>query len=125
MHPIEKRQKRSLKRRVVAEIRLSRCQSTFKKNDTVLANTAVVADFPSETDSSTYTIASRKKERDEHSTRVIKVGVLSKTTISCKEGSKPGQTRHRHFRLTEEALEYLHQFSQVKLNRLILNTVNT
>lgn len=111
---------RTLKRQLLAEIRLSRSQGTFRKknneSDTIFANAAVAADVPpGETDSSTYTISNEpsKEKRDEHSTRVIKIGVLSKTTISHKEGSKRGQTRHRHFRLTEEALEYLHQFSQV------------
>ena len=45
----------------------------------------------------------------------LKMGLLSKTTIGRREGSKPGPTRQRHFRLTEVALEYLHLFSHVSL----------
>ena len=43
----------------------------------------------------------------------IKVGNLWKSSQSRKEGSQPGPVRVRRFRLTEEALEYFQQFSQV------------
>lgn len=43
----------------------------------------------------------------------IKSGQLLKTSRARSEGSKPGPTRLRRFRLTEEALEYLQQFSHV------------
>ena len=43
----------------------------------------------------------------------IKSGQLSKTSRARSEGSKPGPTRVRRFRLTEEALEYFQQFSHV------------
>ena len=43
----------------------------------------------------------------------IKIGNLSKSSQSRKEGSQPGPVRVRRFRLTEEALEYFQQFSQV------------
>ena len=43
----------------------------------------------------------------------IKSGQLSKTSRGRSEGSKPGPTRVRRFRLTEEALEYFQQFSHV------------
>ena len=46
----------------------------------------------------------------------LKMGLLSKTTVGRREGSKPGPTRQRHFRLTEVALEYFHLFSHVSLN---------
>ena len=44
----------------------------------------------------------------------IKSGQLSKTSRGRSEGSKPGPTRVRRFRLTEEALEYFQQFSHVR-----------
>ena len=45
---------------------------------------------------------------------VLKDGVLSKTTITYKgDTTKVGPTRQRHFRLTEGAIEYFHQFSLV------------
>ena len=44
----------------------------------------------------------------------IKVGNLSKSSQLRKEGSQPGPVRVRRFRLTEEALEYFQQFSQVR-----------
>ena len=43
----------------------------------------------------------------------IKSGQLSKTSRGRSEGSKPGPSRVRRFRLTEEALEYFQQFSHV------------
>ena len=43
----------------------------------------------------------------------IKSGQLAKTSYRHSEGSKPGPTRLRHFRLTEEALEYFQQSSRV------------
>ena len=46
----------------------------------------------------------------------IKSGNLSKTSRGRSEGSKPGPTRIRRFRLTEEALEYFQQFSHVSLH---------
>lgn len=42
---------------------------------------------------------------------VIKVGALSKTTFRRNKASRPGSTRYRRFRLTDEALEYLYSFS--------------
>ena len=115
-HPTERTH--TLEHKLLTEVCLSRSQDTFRKksNDAGFSNAEVAVEFPSgETNLSTYTNERSKEERDEHSTHVIKIGVLSKTTVSCsgKEGSKRGQTRQRHFRLTEEALEYLHQFSQV------------
>lgn len=43
----------------------------------------------------------------------IKSGQLLKTSRSRMEGSKPGPSRFRRFRLTEESLEYFQQFSHV------------
>ena len=40
-------------------------------------------------------------------------GHLMKTSRGRYKGATPGQTRQRRFRLTEEALEYFQQFSQV------------
>lgn len=58
---------------------------------------------------------------DEYGAGVIKVGLLTKTSkgrSSSRESSviRPGLTRQRRFRLTEEALEYFHYFSQVRIN---------
>lgn len=58
---------------------------------------------------------------DEYGAGVIKVGLLTKTSkgrSSGRESSviRPGLTRQRRFRLTEEALEYFHYFSQVRIN---------
>ena len=58
---------------------------------------------------------------DEYGAGVIKVGLLIKTSKGRSSGSRgessvnirPGITRQRRFRLTEEALEYFHYFSQV------------
>ena len=58
---------------------------------------------------------------DEYGAGVIKVGLLTKTSKGRSSGSRgessvnirPGITRQRRFRLTEEALEYFHYFSQV------------
>ena len=58
---------------------------------------------------------------DEYGAGVIKVGLLTKTSKGHSSGSRgessvnirPGLTRQRRFRLTEEALEYFHYFSQV------------
>ena len=52
---------------------------------------------------------SRDDLRDE-----IKSGQLQKTSRGRKADSKPGPTRLRRFRLTEEALEYYQQFSHVR-----------
>lgn len=65
------------------------------------ANPALTEDFPLST-----------RDADGDSKREIKRGVLFKTTVSRKEGSKVGQTRQRrHFRLTDEALEYENKFN--------------
>ena len=60
---------------------------------------------------------------DEYGAGVIKVGLLTKTSkrrgSSGQESSvivRPGLTRQRRFRLTEEALEYFHYFSQVRIS---------
>ena len=50
----------------------------------------------------------------------IKSGQLSKTSRGRSEGSKPGPTRLRRFRLTEEALEYFQQFSHVRINLIFI-----
>ena len=51
---------------------------------------------------------------DNEAVEVIRDGALSKTTITYKgETTKVGPTRQRHFRLTEGAIEYFHQFSLV------------
>ena len=47
----------------------------------------------------------------------IKSGHLWKTSCGRSKGSKPGPTRTRRFRLTEEALEYFQQFSHVSCHR--------
>ena len=58
---------------------------------------------------------------DEYGAGVIKVGLLTKTSKGRSSGkessvSRSGLTRQRRFRLTEEALEYFHYFSQVSKN---------
>ena len=61
-----------------------------------------------------YTNAAIAPLDDNEAVEVIKDGVLSKTTITYKgETPKVGMTRLRHFRLTEGAIEYFHQFSLV------------
>lgn len=83
---------------------------TTIRRPTLFSNSKVAVKLsPSSTDAAEHS----KDERDERDLCVIKAGVLSKTTISRKDQLKPGQTRCRHFHLTEEALEYLHQFSHV------------
>ena len=55
---------------------------------------------------------------DEYGAGVIKVGLLTKTSKGRRETLviRPGLTRQRRFRLTEEALEYFHYFSQARIN---------
>lgn len=49
--------------------------------------------------------------------RALKTGHLVKTSKSIGKKSTPGNSRQRKFRLTNEALEYLHTFSHVSLMR--------
>lgn len=110
-------QPRKLTLPFLTEIHLSRKRSTIMKRnhapEILKANaTAAVELPPPTTDHDTAGQSSGKGECTKGS-GVIKTGTLSKTTLSGKENSRPGQTRHRHFRLTEEALEYFHQFSHV------------
>ena len=80
---------------------LSRKLSTFRDQSfNRSANSASGAEFPS-------------FSKDDQEVTVLKVGVLSKTSQGREGDSRPGPTRQRRFRLTEEALEYLHHFSQV------------
>lgn len=58
----------------------------------------------------------REESNSKYHSNTLKMGLLSKTTMGRREGSKPGPTRQRHFRLTVAALEYLHLFSHVSLN---------
>ena len=74
---------------------------------TIIPNPEVTAVLLSE---STYV---DMLDKGGHCEGALKTGVLSKTSIGRREGSRPGPTRQRRFRLTEEALEYFHQFSHV------------
>ena len=74
---------------------------------TTIPNPAVTAAFLSE-----FTNADML-DKGGYCEGALKTGVLSKTSIGRREGSRPGPTRQRRFRLTEEALEYFHQFSHV------------
>ena len=67
---------------------------------------------------------------DEYGAGVIKVGLLTKTSRGRSSGretpvSRPGLTRQRRFRLTEEALEYFHYFSQVRLLFLSMDHIKS
>ena len=80
---------------------LSHKLSTFRDQSfNRSANSASGAEFPS-------------FSKDDQEVTVLKVGVLFKTSQGREGDSRPGPTRQRRFRLTEEALEYLHHFSQV------------
>ena len=93
----------------LTEPRFTHNRRTTIRRPTLISKVAVKLS-PSSTDAAEYS----EDERGGHSLcHIIKTGVLSKTTISGKDGSKPGQTRKRNFRLTEEAFEYFHQFSHV------------
>ena len=89
------------------ELQFSRERSPSGDVSTSFANPLVTLEFPS---SSANTATRGKHDNVEGA---IKTGLLSKTTIGRREGSRPGPTRHRNFRLTEVDLEYLHQFSHV------------
>ena len=92
----------------LTELRIGRERSPSQDPSITFANPAVTAEFPPP---STNTVT---EDVDKHCTEgAIKTGLLSKTSVARREGSRPGPTRHRHFRLTEIALEYLHQFSHV------------
>ena len=104
----------------ITELHLSRKRSIFKgrSNNRSLnfSNPAAVTvlEFPNRT-LSTDTVT---QDTDEYGAGVLKVGLLSKTSKgrSSKENTiRPGLTRQRRFRLTEEALEYFHHFSHVSL----------
>ena len=84
----------------IAELNLGRKLSIFRDQSlNYSANSVSGAEFP--------------LFRDEQEVTVLKIGVLFKTSLGREEGSRPGLTRQRRFRLTEGALEYLHHFSQV------------
>ena len=92
------------------ELQFSRERSPSGDVSTAFANPVVTAEFPS---ASTNTATKDILGKHDNVEGTIKTGLLSKTTIGRREGSRPGPTRHRHFRLTEVDLEYLHQFSHV------------
>lgn len=77
----------------------------------MFANPLVTAEFPSTSPSAEVEAVDDTNRK--HHDGAIKTGQLFKTTVGRKEGSKQGPTRHRHFRLTDIALEYLHLFSHV------------
>ena len=79
-------------------------------SSTTFTNPLVTEEFPSSSASVGEEIIDTDRMRHDGA---LKTGVLSKTTIGRREGSRSGPTRHRHFRLTEVALEYLHHFSHV------------
>ncbi len=88
---------------------LSRKLSIFRDQSGLnhSANSATGVEFPS-------------FSKDEQEVTVLKVGVLFKTSLGREEDSRPGPTRQRKFRLTDGALEYLHQFSQVSSYMYVL-----
>ena len=92
------------------ELKFSRERSPSGDVSTSFANPLVTAELPS---SSTNTATRDTPGKHDNMEGAIKTGLLSKTTIGRREGSRPGPTRHRNFRLTEVDLEYLHQFSHV------------
>ena len=55
----------------------------------------------------------------------LKIGTLYKTTLSRREGARPGPTRQRQFRLTEVALEYFHHFSHVCKTKVLERLTKT
>ena len=75
---------------------------------TTFANPLVTAEISPPTSE-----AGGEESDGKYQSNTLKMGLLSKTTVGRREGSKPGPTRQRHFRLTEVALEYLHLFSHV------------
>lgn len=84
----------------IAELNLGRKLSIFRDQSlNYSANSVPGAEFP--------------LFRDEQEVTLLKIGVLFKTSLGREEGSRPGPTRQRRFRLTEGALEYLHHLSQV------------
>lgn len=96
----------------LAEFQHNRKQSAArKKRASLQARISVAMEVPA----SNVDTATGDSDNDEHmSSRVIKTGALSKTTIrSGRKDSKSWHTRQRYFRLTEEALEYFHQFTHV------------
>ena len=96
----------------LADFQRSRKQSTArKKRASFPARVSVAMEVPAGSNVSTGTEGSGKDELT--GPCIIKTGTLSKTTISGKEDSKSWYTRQRYFRLTEEALEYFHQFTYV------------
>ena len=110
----------SLRRRLpfLTELSLGRKRTTIKKKSALFTNPAVAGNFPP-------VLSNDQRQglagEEENVPNVIKTGFLSKTTVSGKDGSKIGQSRQRQFRLTEEALEYLHTFSQVHLIHTLLS----
>ena len=100
------------------ELQFSRERSPSQSPSITFANPAVTAEFPS---LSANTAKEGTDKHDNNMEGAIKMGLLSKTSVGRREGSRPGPTRHRHFRLTEVALEYLHQFSHVGHHHLVFN----
>lgn len=92
------------------ELQCSRERSPSQDLSITFANPAVTAEF---SHPSTNTVTGDTDTKHDIIEGAIKTGLLSKTSIGRREGSKPGPTRQRHFRLTDVALEYLHQFSHV------------
>lgn len=90
---------------------LHRSRDKRRESSTMFANPLVSAEFSSPPS------FEPESERTDGS---LKSGPLYKTTLSRREGAKPGPTRHRQFRLTEVALEYLHLFSHVRQSRATL-----
>ena len=99
------------------ELQFSRERSPSQDPPTgTITNPAVSAEFPS----SSANTATEDTDKHDNMEGAIKTGLLSKTSVGRREGSRPGPTRQRHFRLTEVALEYLHQFSHVSHHHLVV-----
>ena len=113
----------SLRRRLpfLTELSLGRKRTTIKKKSALFTNPAVAGNFPPVSSNDDAIQRQGLAGEEENVPNVIKTGFLSKTTVSGKDGSKIGQSRQRQFRLTEEALEYLHTFSQVHLIHTLLS----
>ena len=100
------------------EIRLGRRSSDQVPGSTLFANVAAVG--------SEQLSSLPHHPHEEEIEEVLKDGVLSKTTITYKgDTTKVGPTRQRHFRLTEGAIEYFHQFSLVSFATVATWTVHS
>lgn len=83
-------------------------------------STTVPAPEPQPNRKSTASTDTAAQGIDEYGADVLKVGLLTKTSKGRSENSiRQGLTRQRRFRLTEEALEYFHYFSQVSISSVL------